>query len=96
MLCQARVLSSIIFQAFLYCAMLYTSSSTPVILTRQTQSHQQMLKLATDDTRCHLLGAMEATQSSVVDVQNVDVASISNYTGSKRANFVSFRLIVIQ
>jgi hypothetical protein len=55
-----------------------------------------MLKLATDDTRCHLLGAMEATQNSVVDVQNVDVASISNYTGSKRANFVSFRLIVIQ
>jgi len=72
MLCRAKFLSSIIFQAFLYCAMLYTSSSTPVILTRQTQSHQQMLKLATDDTRRHLLGAMEATQSSVVDVQNVD------------------------
>ena len=31
-----------------------------------------MLKVATQDTQRRLLGAMEATQSSVVDVENVD------------------------
>jgi hypothetical protein len=47
-------------------------AATPLMVTVQTQSRQQMLKVATADTQRSLLGAMEVTQSSVVDVENVD------------------------
>ena len=61
----------------LSCAMLLACAATPcaatpLMVTVQTQSRQQMLKVATADTQRRLLGAMEATQSSVVDVENVD------------------------
>jgi len=42
------------------------------MVTVQTQSQQQMHNIATQDAQRRLLGAMEATQSSVVDVENVD------------------------
>jgi hypothetical protein len=42
------------------------------MLTVQTQSHEHMLRITAQDSQCRLLGAMEATQSSVVDVENID------------------------
>ena len=56
----------------LSCALSVLCTATPIILTVQTQSQQQMHNIATQDAQRRLLGAMEATQSSVVDVENVD------------------------
>lgn len=56
----------------LSCALFVLCTATPIILTVQTQSQQQMHNIATQDAQRRLLGAMEATQSSVVDVENVD------------------------
>jgi hypothetical protein len=53
-------------------AWLINCTATPLMVTVQTQSQQQVLKATTQDTQRRLLGAMEATQSSVVDVENVD------------------------
>ncbi len=59
-------------QLLVSCALFITCAATPLMLTVQTQSQQHMLKLTAQDTQHRLLGAMEATQSSVVDVENVD------------------------
>lgn len=47
-------------------------AATPLMLTVQTQSHEHMLRITAPDSQRRLLGAMEATQSSVVDVENID------------------------
>jgi hypothetical protein len=56
----------------LACALILTCSATPLMLTVQTHSTQHMMQLTAQDSQRRLLGAMEATQSSVVDVENVD------------------------
>ena len=53
-------------QLLVSCALFITCAATPLMLTVQTQSQQHMLKLTAQDTQHRLLGAMEATQSSVV------------------------------
>jgi hypothetical protein len=58
-LCQLALLSLL--------APLAAISATPLLLTVQTQQH-----VPAQDSQRRLLGAFEATQSSVVDVENVD------------------------
>jgi hypothetical protein len=66
-------------QLLLACALLMTCAATPLI-TVQTHSKQHMLKLTVQDSQPRLLGAMEATQSSVVDVDNIDALLPSEIT----------------
>jgi hypothetical protein len=60
-------------QLLISCSLLLTCAATPLMLTVQTQSHEHMLRIIAQDSQRRLLGAMEATQSSVVDVENIDV-----------------------
>ena len=53
-------------------AVILTCSATPLMLTVQTHSVQHMRRLTAQHSQRRLLGAMEATQSSIVDVENVD------------------------
>ena len=62
------------------------------MLTVQTQSHEHMLRITAQDSQRRLLGAMEATQSSVVDVENID-ALMPYHTRAERTDAVTPRLV---
>ena len=67
MLC--RLLLNLIMCNIMVC------TCTPLMLTVQTQSVEHMTHLALNaqhNSQRNLFGALEATQSSVVDVENID------------------------
>lgn len=60
-------------RVLLMCCACSVSLATPLLLTVQTQSEQHIRQLTAQDSQRRLLGAMEASQSSVVDVDNTEV-----------------------
>lgn len=60
-------------QVLVMCCVCSVSVATPLLLTIQTQSHRHIRQLTAQDSQRRLLGAMEATQSSVVDIDNTEV-----------------------